>query len=506
MFEAILINQLDHTEFRKGNDLVVNIIREYNAWDGTFRVGGRSVCVSDDDIKLIFGIQCGFGCIDLTPRPKPSSDFVQRRCLNTSRITSKLIWTLLVEAAEGSIACDVQDTAKLLCLYACGKLFFSNSGETISWALIRYVDNLDAMKTYDWTGVIRSSLMSLVRDFYRTPEKVTGCVVALMYWLCEHSTIISPVSAVAFPRFLKWAVATLVTAARGVNLSGHVDFEVTAGRLITKDHEVKILEVNGVNCARSAENKIEEFGGNVYEDDFVDMGVEGNVTGRDGGICGGNVERGLTSVHFRTPRRNVSRNAGKYVMDVGPHVCYATEKIAEFEVQFNEKDIVISELRAEVDRLRQANEVQMLHLVRGFGSLMQAKDDEVKKLTTENAELQRAVNVLEEQLAEREVHNMTQAFHGVDVNVEGVKYGLSGNEHVTDLTNNTTPNRVFAVTGDAVPVWDVTPVREQTNGISEMQHSVMTGREVVDISPNMAEGGRLNVRKNSFVRDVKCKV
>ncbi|KAI7979800.1 hypothetical protein LOK49_Contig245G00005 [Camellia lanceoleosa] len=388
MFEAILINQLDHAEFRKADDLVVNIIRAYNARDGTFRVGGRSVCVSDDDIKLIFGIQCGFGCLDLTPRPKPPSDFVQ----------------------------------------------------------------------------------------------------------------------LVFPRFLKWDVATLVTAARGVNLSGHMDFEVTAGRLIMKDYEVKIFEVNGVNCARSAGNAIEEFGGSVHEDNFVDMGVDGNGTDGEGGICRRNVERGSTSVHFRTPSRNVSGNTRNHVMDIGPHVCHVTEKIAEFEVQINEKDIVISELCAEVDRLRQANEVQMLHHVGGFGSLMQAKDDEVKKLTSENAELQRAVNVLEDQLAERKVHNVTQAFRGVDVNVEGVEYGLGGNEHVTDLTNNITPNRVFVVTGDAISVWDVTLVREQTNSISEMQHGVMAGTEVVVISPNMVEGGRLNVGKNSFVRDVKCKV
>ncbi|KAI8011506.1 hypothetical protein LOK49_LG06G02965 [Camellia lanceoleosa] len=40
------------------------------------------------------------------------------------------------------------------------------------------------------------------------------------YWLWEHSTIIAPKSAVAFPRFMKWDVGTLVSAARGVNLSG----------------------------------------------------------------------------------------------------------------------------------------------------------------------------------------------------------------------------------------------------------------------------------------------
>ncbi|THG06804.1 hypothetical protein TEA_001953 [Camellia sinensis var. sinensis] len=137
---------------------------------------------------------------------------------------------------------------------------------------------------------------------------------------------------------------------------------------------------------------------------------------------------------------------------------------------------------------------------------MQAKDNEVKKLTTENAKLKRVVNVLEEQLAKREVHNVTQAFRGEDVNAEGVKYGLSGNEHVTDLTNNTTPDRVFAITGDAVSVWDVMLVREQTDRITEIQHGVLVGTEVVVISPNMAEGGRLNVVNNSFVQDVKCKV
>ncbi|CAL5433243.1 unnamed protein product [Camellia sinensis] len=38
-----------------------------------------------------------------------------------------------------------------------------------------------------------------------------------------------------------------------------------------------------------------------------------------------------------------------------------------------------------------------------------------------------------------------------------------------------------------------------------MQHGVIAGTEVVVISPNMAEGGRLNVWKNSFMWDVKRK-
>ncbi|KAF5933769.1 hypothetical protein HYC85_029940 [Camellia sinensis] len=91
-----------------------------------------SLEILDDDIKLMFGIQGRPSFLNLTPRPKPPSDFIQRRCCNTSQITSKLIQNLLIEAAAGNTARDEEDTAKLMCL-----------------------------------------------DFYRTPEKVTGCVVSV---------------------------------------------------------------------------------------------------------------------------------------------------------------------------------------------------------------------------------------------------------------------------------------------------------------------------------------
>ncbi|KAI8012419.1 hypothetical protein LOK49_LG06G03522 [Camellia lanceoleosa] len=320
------------------------------------------------------------------------------------------------------------------------------------------------------------------------------------YWLCEHSTIIAK-SQLAFPVFMKWDVGTLVSAARGVNLSGRVDFQVNVGRLIKEEYEVKFFEMEGVKCGGSVGNANDEFGGGMHEDDFVDMGVDANVDGVDGRICGRNVERGSSSTRFETPPRDVTRNAGKQVMDVGIHVCYATEKIVELEMQINEKDNVVAELRAEVERLRKTNEVQTLHLVGGFGSLMEAKDAEVKKLSNENAELRRAMNVLEDQLAEREVHNVTQAFRNVDVNPEGVN--ATPGRVVADVTG--TSGGVFTVTGDGNPVWDVTPVREQTISVSEMQRGIMAGTEVVVISPTMAEGGRFNVGRSSIMWDVKLK-
>ncbi|KAI7993925.1 V-type proton ATPase subunit E [Camellia lanceoleosa] len=67
MFEAILNNQLDHTEFRKGNDLIVRIIKSYSVREGKFVLGGRGVDVTDDDMKLLFGLQGGSAFLDMTP-------------------------------------------------------------------------------------------------------------------------------------------------------------------------------------------------------------------------------------------------------------------------------------------------------------------------------------------------------------------------------------------------------------------------------------------------------
>ncbi|CAL5437957.1 unnamed protein product [Camellia sinensis] len=242
LFKAILKNQLPHTEFKKDGDMVVSIIQSYSVQEGKFVIGGQSVDFTDEDVRLLFGLQCGNAFLELTARPKPASDFVQQRCQGVSRITMKLVKDLLVEAAKGTTPRDYEDTAKLLCLYACVKLFFSTSGESVSWTFIRYVENLDAMKSYDWAGAIRNSLMSSIRDFHRTPHKVTGCVIALLYWLCEHTSIVEAKLAHQFPRFLKWNIGELLASARGVKLSEAVSFQVSPGQLVADEREINILK------------------------------------------------------------------------------------------------------------------------------------------------------------------------------------------------------------------------------------------------------------------------
>ncbi|GMP81093.1 hypothetical protein CsSME_00035921 [Camellia sinensis var. sinensis] len=132
MFEAIIINKPDFNGYRKCDDLVVEILRTFNLRDDAFYFGGCPVKVNKANIRLVFGLQCGVQHLDLTPSTRPTSDFIQRRCSGVGRIIASLIRTLLDDAVKGNSKCDEEDTAKLLCLYVCVKLFLSTSGEMMS--------------------------------------------------------------------------------------------------------------------------------------------------------------------------------------------------------------------------------------------------------------------------------------------------------------------------------------------------------------------------------------
>ncbi|KAI8019427.1 hypothetical protein LOK49_LG04G03757 [Camellia lanceoleosa] len=122
MIEAIHVNKLNHNEFRKCDDLISKIIRTYDPHDNAFHIGGASVKFASSNVRLIFSLQCGKRRLDLSPGQRPVSDFIQCRCRDTLRLTSKLVKSLFFEAVKGRTKQDEEDVAKLLALCMYGKL------------------------------------------------------------------------------------------------------------------------------------------------------------------------------------------------------------------------------------------------------------------------------------------------------------------------------------------------------------------------------------------------
>ncbi|XP_028087940.1 uncharacterized protein LOC114288621 [Camellia sinensis] len=526
LFEAILINQLDYNEFRKCDDLVVSIIRTYSVRAGMFVIGGRSVDFTDVDVRLLFGLQCGDAFLDFTPRSRPTSDFVQRRCGDVTRITTKLVRDLLVDASEGDTHTDYEDTAKLLCLYVCVKLFFSTSGENVSWNFIRYVDNLDAMKLYDWTGAVRSMLMSSIRDFHRTPHKVTGCVIALLYWLCEHTSVVKANSAHMFPRFLKWNVNELLASVRGVNLSGPLNFMVNPRQLVAAEHEMFILRGDAMvakdcldvsaregGCDGCGKNETE--GCKVGADGGKKVADSSNTNSEDRGnlpetpkMCGQSTML-RPDVLCGGEQLGFQIGTGKIVGGVGGRLvsCDRVESdVNEFGVSNIDKDDVIAKLEEEVVRLKKKNDIQAVHIVEGFESVLRVKDEEKKKLQLENAKLRQTVAILEEQLADQAVHNVMQRFKVGDLGHEGGVAGKGGCEYESHGGKQHSMSAYAEIVVDASPVTSI-PASSKHIDSGVIADVVQCAKhQVVVINPISAEGGHVVEAPNSFVRSIKEKV
>ncbi|KAL7185262.1 hypothetical protein ACSBR2_027232 [Camellia fascicularis] len=415
MIEAIHVNKLNHNEFRKCDDLISKIIRTYDPCDNAFPIGGVSVKFGSSDVRLIFGLQCRKRRLDLSPCQRPVSDFIQRRCHDMSRLTSKLVKSLFVEAVNGRTKQDEEDVAKLLALCICGKLFFANSGETISWAFVRYMNDLDTVRMYDWTGAIMTALMGPVKEFHRMPWKVTGCVVALLYWICEHSTIIEPQTNNMFPRFMKWDIGKLLS-------------KVKVDRLRSFEYEREMMGADVVVFENVQSDVVDCVGG---DDAFVDE-LKGDGIHTEVAMHTGNVEFGFGDVHEECssweghkPKMTVGgkgtgalhgSTSGKDNEGVNDSkVNEYGSGIAILELENKRKDEMIALLEEEVAGLKKKLEAQAVNIVGGGGQVEERK----YRITEECI-------VLEDQLANRDVHVVTQAFRDVEVRRNGVGGSVAG--------------------------------------------------------------------------------
>ncbi|CAL5409358.1 unnamed protein product [Camellia sinensis] len=498
MIETIHMNNLNHNEFRKCDDLISKIIRSYNQRDNAFNIGGVSVKFGSSDIRLIFGLQCGKRRLDLSPGQRPVSDFIQRRCRDTSRLTLKLVKKLFLEALNGQKKQGEEDTAKLLGLYMCGKLFFSNSGETISWAFVRYMNDLSTVRMYDWIGAILTTLMASIKEFHRTPGKVTGCVVALLYWFCEHSNIVEPQTDNMFPRFLKWDIGALMNKIQGVDLAGLIGFQVKVDRLRSFDYE---REVMGTDI-QTEEEGLADINSGGEDCDGVDEHFMAEGTGKN--ASADQVVQGR-NIAVKWFTEHVDRNSG-IERDNNHKLEEALIAVAELEMQNKKKDKMVSSLEEEVVGLKRKMELQAVNIVGGFEYVVKMKNDELSKLKNENEELRKRVLVLEDQLEDRDVHDVTQRFwEGVDIGSSGVvNVGNDGCDGV--MFCDVSPLRILPQYGRSGDEGGV-------DNVAECRPGMLRGHYGSSSSAAEAEGLTSDVEcvaglgyVNSYVRKIKNKV
>ncbi|KAL7171491.1 hypothetical protein ACSBR2_036196 [Camellia fascicularis] len=449
MIDAIRVNELDPKMFKKCDATVCRIIQTYNPEDEKFHIGGAKLPLRNNDIRLIFGVQCRKEKLDMTQGGKGPSDFMQRRCANVRRISSKVIKDLLGEAISGRTERDEEDVAKLLCLYVCAKLFFATTGKYIGWAFVRVIDKLDTLQHYDWSATIRNTLIGSLNEMHNRPEKVTGCVIALLFLICEHSNIVAPERPDVTPRFCRWNIAAVIGKLRVINLSSEGCFEVQCGKLVGTINECHILKVpaaaiepkecgrirmdvepHGVcderrvlietddvgsvessfNCWQSAtKNKgdMKIKGGNDYDNKNT-----GTPTSKEK-VAGKLASRGeVWPVLFpdllelsSTPD---SEDVGEEQGGVHDKLITCKVRITELESEINMKGVQICKLEQRVETLEKLLGRHAGNLFADLNTVIVDKDSEIARLSKQVDRLGTKISNLEDSLDDLEVHEVTQ--------------------------------------------------------------------------------------------------
>ncbi|KAK9271040.1 hypothetical protein L1049_026629 [Liquidambar formosana] len=210
------MNKLNARYTRKCDDNVIELIR--------FQIGSKVLMFESVDISVIFGIPIGQHGITFAAEGKPKSPFMNRRFGDVERISRTEIEKQIFLAANGTRVVNYEEVARFIMLHLCVTLLFTTKGRFLGWSYIQYIENLDRVTQYNWPDAIHSTLMLSIEKNINSLEKVNGCVILLLYWLCEWTNIIQPMCDDYLPQLVKWDLREL-TEALNKQVIQNINFE-----------------------------------------------------------------------------------------------------------------------------------------------------------------------------------------------------------------------------------------------------------------------------------------
>ncbi|CAL5372709.1 unnamed protein product [Camellia sinensis] len=210
--------------------------------DGTtFQIRGKNLKLKRNDFKLIFGIACGQKKMNLVYGRKDDIDLVRRRKIRENRMTSASIQKLITELLRNKKKEDIEDVVRLVCLLICLLLLYPGTGTTIGWGFMKYLEDIDKMKSYDWCDAAKQQLTKSIERNTNQIDNVYGCVMVVLYWICEHTSTIKPNAKNAIPRFTKWNITRLGQQLTSSSLQDLKD--IVENNLKHTDEEKKIYRM-----------------------------------------------------------------------------------------------------------------------------------------------------------------------------------------------------------------------------------------------------------------------
>ncbi|KAL6214723.1 hypothetical protein ACLB2K_014155 [Fragaria x ananassa] len=258
LFRAYYEQRVIESACRKSDIDIVAVLKCFDKGKNAFTFGEISGTISVENIADIFGLNVEGREINLNQKKrKGDSEFIKRQFSGDKRLSKVILEKKIKDVAKLRGLKNESDFVRLVCLYFCVTLFFCNSGNDLSWFIVPYIEDLESMSLYAWAPAVKNYLDTSLRGMNGWPESACGCLIALLFWFCERTRFIEPITTRGEmkPTFLKWNLLELYARMKVVDLHELKEFEQTQSPSAV---EIPNKEKNGLETTGSEEEGSEE--------------------------------------------------------------------------------------------------------------------------------------------------------------------------------------------------------------------------------------------------------
>ncbi|XP_034216845.1 uncharacterized protein LOC117628483 isoform X4 [Prunus dulcis] len=192
---------LTNTNCKKSNYDILRLINTYNPETKKFNFrAGNEYAITSQDVADIFGLpNHGKQLPNTTTSTRPKLDFVNKYFMGVETLTKTEIDRFLDKALEDETPQGPMDVTRFIILELFISNLFCNSGCTLAWTCVTTINTVKDMKQYNWAkGVLDYMHFGLDQAIKNKKDKkkqpsVSGCLVLILYWLCQRGNLISPI-------------------------------------------------------------------------------------------------------------------------------------------------------------------------------------------------------------------------------------------------------------------------------------------------------------------------
>ncbi|KAL7106005.1 hypothetical protein ACP275_07G083300 [Erythranthe tilingii] len=119
-------------------------------------------------------------------------------------------------------------------------VFFNTSAEIVAWWMFKYVRDIDQTMAYNWPMGITEFLQHQIH-IAKELDKTKGCIPLILYFICERTNLVQPVTVNAFPRFRRWVIQELANVISTTAIRDIQPEDVNDQPLVPTHTETQIL-------------------------------------------------------------------------------------------------------------------------------------------------------------------------------------------------------------------------------------------------------------------------